>query len=172
LIELSSDSATLVAGSSVVAAAGWASYVSVRSAALGPGWAVGHMARARFVVLVLVAIGLVVALLARPVWVGVVVVYVPLAILVLMWMVRRALVRLDGVGGFEPLDGVVGDRVLDRARSAMVVGAGVLVGLGGLGLTAGIGPVAWVMAAVGAVMALNGLLIGGVARSTSRRAGG
>ncbi len=143
----------------MVLAAGWASMVSVRSAALGPRWTLVHLGRARWAAAVAVAIGLLVAVAVRPLWVGLVAVYVPIAVAVLIWMMRRNLERFERVGGLEPLPAEAVAVVVARARRSLVVGGGVLVGLGGVGLATGTGTVAWVVAAVGATVAGNGLII-------------
>jgi hypothetical protein len=143
----------------VVLAAGWASMVSVRSAALGPRWTLVHLGRARWGVAVAVAIGLLVAMAVRPLWVGLVAVYTPTAVAVLVWLMRRNLQRFERAGGLEPLPAEAAAAVVVRARRSLVVGGGVLVGLGGVGLASGMGAVGWVVAAVGVTVAGNGLVL-------------
>ncbi len=159
MIELGSDDATLVSGALVVLAAGWASMVSVRSAVLGPRWTLIHLQRARWGALVATAMGLVAALVLRPLWVGLVAVYVPVAVVALVSMMRRSLQRLDRVGGLDPLPAEAIAGVILRARRSLTVAGGVLVGMAGIGLAAGAGAVAWVVAAVGITVAANGLVI-------------
>jgi hypothetical protein len=159
LIELDADAATVVSGALVVLAAGWASMVSVRSAALGPRWTLNHLGRARWGALVATAAGVLVAIVVRPLWLGLVAVYVPAALVALTFMMRRNLQRLDRAGGLEPLPADRAAAVVDRARRSLVVGGGVLVGLAGVGLVAGTGGVAWVVAAVGVTVAGNGLIM-------------
>jgi hypothetical protein len=159
LIELDADAATFVSGALMVLAAGWASMVSLRSAALGPRWTLAHLGRARWGAAVSAVIGLLVAVAVRPQWVGLVAVYVPLAVAAVIWMMRRSLARFDQVGGLEPLPAEAVAAVVVRARRSLVVGGGCLVGLAGVGLTTGTSAVAWVVAAVGATVAGNGLVM-------------
>lgn len=144
----------------MVCAAAWASWVSVRSAVRGPGWALGHFrSTARFTVPAAILSAVVVVVL-RPVWVGLSIGYTVAAVALLAWAAGRRLERLAALGGFDPLDSARRGAIVLAARRALILGGAVLIGVAGLLLQAGGGPSTWILAAVGGVVSVNGLAIG------------
>lgn len=144
-------------GLAVVTVAAWGSFVSIRSSARGPRWALDHLASIRAWVIGGVAVGLLLTLAIRPLWVGLAVLYVALTVVFLAAMLRRALTRLEEAGGLEELPADQRSQIVRRARM-LILAAGVLLGaLGVVGMTAGAGPVAWIPTALGLTLVVTAL---------------
>lgn len=152
MIELGQDAAVLVVGLAAVAAVGWSSYVSVRSAAAGPAWALAHLARLRPVWIVLAVAGLVSLVAVTPVWAGMGILYILAAVVFLSSTLRKSLMRLEALDGFDELPLERRMRIVGRARRLLLILGLVLAILGGWALTASAGTVALIVLALGATL--------------------
>lgn len=159
MIELGSEAALIVVGIAVTVVTAWGSSISVRSAARGPRWALGHLARVRPLVLGGVGTGLILTILARPVWAGLAVLYVALTVLLLSTMLKRALLRLEESGGLEELPIERRREIVSRARRLIMV-AGVLLAVIGIGSgVAGAGAVGWIPGLLGVTLFVTGVAL-------------
>lgn len=152
MIELGQDAAVLVVGLWAVAAVGWSSYVSVRSAAAGPAWALAHLARLRPVWIALAAVGLAALVAFSPIWTGMGILYVLAAVVFLSSTLRKSLMRLEALEGFDELPLERRMRIVGRARRLLLILGLVLAGLGGWALAVSAGSVAWIVVALGATL--------------------
>ena len=100
---LSTASGVFVLAALAVGAGLWAAYVTVSSSTRGPEWALGALPGAFRWSLVLGAIGIVVAGVVAPVWVGFGVVYMAGVVAWTARAVGTGLRRLQEAGGYEPL---------------------------------------------------------------------
>lgn len=164
MIALGIDAAILVIGVFVLVAVGWGANLSVRSAAAGPRWAMGHLDGLRRLWPSLLIAGAAIALLVRPFWVGAAAVYIVAVMWFLSAMLLRNLHRLEALDGFVEIDPERRVAILRRSRRFLFAGGLVLALLGGLSFSAG--PVAWVTLALGAV------LVGTAARLTGTQEAG
>jgi len=136
----------------VVFVAGWGSYLSLRSAILGPAWARDHLAVARRIGTAGVVLGAVVTAALRPVWVGIALLYVGAAVLLMIVMVRRSLVRLAEAGGLDALPYERRLAIVTRARRMFGVTGAVLAVVGLAGVAAGAGVPGWIIGALGVTL--------------------
>ena len=153
MVEIDADTALLVVGVVVVLSAGWGSYVSVRSAAAGPEWALGHLAAVRSPIWGLLILGLLLAVVASPPWMGLGLVYVGAAIMFLVAMLRRSLLRLQEFGAFDELDPERRAAIVRRARTLFLVMGALFAILGGAALALEAGVIAWIVIALGVTLA-------------------
>jgi hypothetical protein len=106
-----------------------------------------------------VVIGLALALLIRPLWVGLAVLYVALTVLMLAAMLRRALARLDEAGGLEDLPLDRRRHIVRRARN-LILAAGVVLGAIGVGgVFGGARVVGWIPAILGLTLVVTALAL-------------
>ncbi|HSJ29041.1 MAG TPA: hypothetical protein VLB67_12600 [Acidimicrobiia bacterium] len=167
MIQLGQEAALLVIGIAVTVVAAWGSSVSIRSAARGPRWALDHLASVRPWVVGGVLIGLVLAAAVRPLWVGLVVLYVALTVVFLAAMLRRALVRLEEAGGLDDLPIERRREIVARARRTIGI-AGVVIGAIGVGGSlAGAGPVGWIPALLGLTLVVTAVSLSAEARPSN-----
>lgn len=159
MIELGSETALVVVGIAVITVTAWGSSISVRSAARGPRWALDHLARVRPFVFAGVASGLILTVVARPIWAGLAVLYVALTVLLLATMLKRALFRLEESGGLEDLPIERRREIVSRARRLILV-AGVLLAVVGIGsgLT-GAGAVGWIPGVLGLTLVVTAVTL-------------
>lgn len=160
MIELSANGSILAVGLAAVAAVGWASYVSVRSASAGPAWALAHLARTRPVLIAVAVIGSAALVAVDPIWVGVGVLYVVAAVGFLVAMLRRTLARLQAVGGFDEIPMHHRVRIVSRATTALAVLGLALAVVGGVGAAMTAGAIAWVVLALGVTLLAAAMLLG------------
>jgi hypothetical protein len=159
VIQLGQEAALVVVGVAVTVVAAWGSSVSVRSAARGPTWALGHLAAVRPWVFGGVLAGLLLTGVVRPLWVGLVVLYVAMTVLFLSTMLRRALVRLEEAGGLDELPIERRREIVGRARRTIAI-AGVVIGAIGVGGSlAGAGPVGWIPAMLGLTLVVTAVAL-------------
>ena len=132
--------------------AGWGAYLSVRSAASGPEWALGHLAGVRPWVAGGVGIGVFVSIAIRPIWIGLAIVYVAATAMLLSVLVRRSLLRLAASGGLEalPLDRRI--EIVGRAKRLFWIAGGLLAVIGIAGVAIGAGVVGWITGALGVTL--------------------
>ena len=166
MVEIDADTALLVVGVVVVLAAGWGSYVSVRSAAAGPEWALDHLAIVRRPIWGLLVLGGVLAVVVTPPWMGLGLVYVGAAIVWLIAMLRRSLLRLQEFGAFDEMDPARRAAIVRRARTLFLVMGALFAVLGGAALALNTGVLAWI------VIALGVTLVAAAAFQTSSVSGG
>jgi hypothetical protein len=159
VITLPDAAAFTVAGATVVAITAWASFLSVRSAADGPAWAVAHLSGARAALTAVPVAGVLAFLVFEPRWMGLVVAYVGLVGAGLSWALARSLIRLRDADGFGDVPLERRRLIVSRARRrltiagiALVAGGAVLIGTGA------VGP-GLVVAGMGASLAGTALLI-------------
>ena len=157
-MEVGGDTALWVAVGAPVAVMGWSMWFAARSAVSGPGWALQHLRVATPVLTGAMVLGLLAALIARPVWMGLAVVY-PLAIGAWLARSRRLqLAMVDRDGGFGEIDPAIRTRLaLALARGLRV--AGVLVWFGGLALAAFEVAQGWLVAVLGPVAVLTAFFV-------------
>lgn len=159
MIDIGSEAALVIVGLAVTVVAAWGSSISIRSASRGPRWALGHLATVRPFVFGGVMIGLALALLIRPLWVGLAVLYVALTVLMLAAMLRRALARLDEAGGLEDLPLDRRRHIVRRARN-LILAAGVVLGAIGVGgVFGGARVVGWIPAILGLTLVVTALAL-------------
>lgn len=159
MIELGSEAALVVVGIAVTAVASWGSWISVRSAARGPRWALDHLARVRPLVLGGVVLGLILTFVARPVWAGLAVLYVTLTVLLLATMLKRALLRLEASGGLEELPIERRREIVARARRLILVAGILLAAIGAGAGAAGAGAVGWIPAVLGVTLIVTAVAL-------------
>ena len=164
MIAVGPDAALMIVGMAATVVVAWGSSISIRSAARGPRWALGHLATVRPFVLGGVVAGLVLTLVVRPLWVGLAVLYVALTVLLLAAMLRRALVRLDEAGGLDDLPIERRRLIVRRSRTLILVTGVVLAAVGTGGVVGGAGAVAWIPAMLGVT-----LVVTAVSLSAERR---
>ena len=155
MIELGPEAGLVIVGLAVTVVAAWGSWMSIRSAARGPRWALAHLATVRPFGLAGVVAGLVLSVAISPLWAGLAVLYVAVTVLALSAMLRRALVRLDTAGGLDELPLDSRRQIVRRAR-LLILGAGVvLAAVGAGGTMAGAGPVAWMPTLLGVTLVVT-----------------
>ena len=157
MVVVGPDAALVIVGIAVTIVVAWGSSISIRSAARGPRWALGHLATVRPYVLGGVAAGLVLAFVVRPLWVGLAVLYVALTVLLLAATLRRALVKLEDAGGLDDLPIERRRHIVRRARSLILIAGVVLAAIGIGGSVAGEGAVAWIPAVLGVTLVVTAL---------------
>ncbi|MEX2280374.1 MAG: hypothetical protein WEA76_09850 [Acidimicrobiia bacterium] len=167
MIELGPDFALVIVGVAVSVVAAWGSSISIRSAARGPRWALDHLARIRPFLFGGVVAGVFLTIVVRPLWAGLATLYVALTMLFLAAMLRRTLLRLDDAGGLGELPIERRRKIVQRARTLILVAGVVLAAIGVGGTMAGAGPVGWMPAVLGAT-----LVVTAVSLSTESRAEG
>ena len=121
---LTSAQAVFVLASLAVAAGLWAAHNSVNSATRGPEWAVSRLPREYRWSLVVLAVGIIAAVVVEPFWVGVGVVYLAGVVGWTARAVLRGLQQLAEAGAYEPLP--VGRQSVVVARAGLwllIVGA-------------------------------------------------
>jgi hypothetical protein len=157
-MEVGGDAALWVAVAAPVAVMGWSMWFAAKSAVTGPAWALRHLRVATAVLTAAVLLGVVAAVLIRPVWMGLAVLY-PLAIGAWLARSRRLqLAMVDRDGGFGEIDPTMRTRVaLGLARGLRI--AGVLVWFGGLALAAFGVAQGWLVAVLGPVAVLTALFV-------------
>jgi len=157
-MEVGGDTALWVAVAAPVVVMGWSMWFAARSAVIGPGWALQHLRLATPALTFAVVLGLVTALLIRPVWMGLAVLY-PLAIGAWLARSRRLqLAMVDRDGGFAEIDPAIRARLaLGLARGLRL--AGILVWFGGLALVAFGVAQGWLVALLGPVAVLTALFV-------------
>jgi hypothetical protein len=158
-IVLSEVAAFAVVGSAVVLAVVWGAFVSVRSAASGPGWAIVHLGTARVFSAVVTVLSLVAIALVRPVWVGLAVAYVSLVVWFLAAMIRRNLSRLAEAGGFDEIPPERRAAILARARRALLLVGSALLLVGLISIGTEFGALAWVGMAVGGSLLVTAVFL-------------
>jgi hypothetical protein len=160
VIELQPEAATMVVGVAAILVSAWGAALSIRSAARGPRWALGHISSIRPVIVGGLGFGLVLLVAVRPAWAGLAVMYVAATALLLSVMLRRGLTRLDALGGLDDLPIERRRAIVQRARR-LILGAGLVLGVLGVGgSVAGVGPVAWIPAALGVTLVVTAIALG------------
>lgn len=152
MVSIGADAALLVVGLVVVGCVGWASFVSVRSASEGPAWALDHLSVIRGFLWALLLVGLALAWVVDPPWMGLGVAYVGATVVFLGAMLRRSLLRLREYGGLEGIDPSRRSRIVRRARTLLLTTGLVFAVLGAAALAVDAGVVSWVILALGATL--------------------
>lgn len=158
MIELGLDASVLVAGAAALVAVTWGAALSVRSAALGPQWALDHLRTVRPVWPALAVAGMAVAFVVRPVWIGLALVYMALTLWFMAGTLLRNLRRVDEAGGLTEVPPERRRAILRRARRVLLWGGAVTALVGVAALSAGV--IGWVIVSLGAVLAGTALILG------------
>ncbi len=166
MLSVGSEGAVVLVGAAAILAVGWGALLSVRSAVRGPAWALGHLTAASRVVPLSLLLGSIAVFLVRPLWVGFAWMYIGGLVWWLSGLLRRNLVRLQEMGGFAEVPVEARIRIVRRARTMLLVGGVVLLGIGAAAYQQG--ATAWVTAALGAVL----LLTAGIIRADESGAAG
>ena len=157
MIALSNDAAIVVVGFVVILAVGWGANMSVRSAAIGPQWAMEHLNGLRRIWPGLIGLGVAAMAVFSPIWLGLAVIYVVASVWFLSATPLRNLHRLHTLEGFVDIGIERRTEILAKARRYLI-GGGVALGLlGAASLAYGI--VGWVAILLGAVLVGTALLL-------------
>lgn len=128
---------SVVAASTVGVVAGlWGAFVSVRSAVLGPEWALEHMKRVLPAFIVVTGLGVLVMIWVRPIWVGLSVVYVGMVLVIFARRIGRSLAHVQAYGDLDPLPKDRQAAVLEKASWSLLAGGLIVMGLAVLDVTA------------------------------------
>jgi hypothetical protein len=157
-MEIGGDTALWVAVAAPVSVMAWSMWFAAKSAVTGPGWALQHLRIASPVLAGAVVLGLLAALLVRPVWMGLAMLY-PFAIGAWLARSRRLqLAMVDRDGGFGEIDPTIRTRLaLSLARGLRI--AGFMVWFGGLALAAFGVAQGWLVAVLGPVAVLTAFFV-------------
>ncbi len=153
---MTSDQAVGALGVVVVALVGGGAWFSVRSAVVGPRWALGRTRAMMVGGWGLSALGIAATGLDAPPWLAAALVYVGVMVVLLAWVLRRILTRVAEVGGLDEIDPVVRLKVIRRARTGLMVAA-ILSGVAAAALA---GVASHMLAGIAVVLALNWLGLG------------
>jgi hypothetical protein len=127
VVELSLETAAVIAAFAGVLGGLWGGMVSVRAATRGPQWALDYLKRWNPILLGLVVVSVAVLLLVSPGWVGVSLIYVSG---IIAWMgrsVAKSLERVRATGKFEPLPPQRQAAILSRASKWLLIGGMAIV---------------------------------------------
>lgn len=129
MIPLGSGASAALVGVAAMIVVGWGAWLSIGSSRNGPDWAHSVLVRWRRLPWLAAAVGVVLAVVVAPVWVGVSVVYIGAVTGWLMRTVRRSLDRVRLVyGGFDA-PAATSASVSTRAVTWLLVGSVVLAGV-------------------------------------------
>jgi hypothetical protein len=150
---MSPDAAVAVFGGIVVAVVGGAAWFSVRSAVRGPRWALARapIARAAGVVLLVLGIGL--WMFGGQPWLGLATVYLAAMVLLMGFLLRRSLSRVEALGALDDVSAGVRADVLRRAKLGLAAGGAAFL-VGGVSID---GTLSLIMFGIAAVLGLNWL---------------
>lgn len=127
---MSVDAAVAVFGAIVVAVVGGAAWFSVRSAVLGPRWALARAPIARAAGVVLLVLGFGLWLFGGQGWLGLATVYLAAMVLLMGFLLRRSLSRVEALGALDDVSAGVRADVIRRAKLGLVVGAAAFLVVG------------------------------------------
>ncbi|HEY7704550.1 MAG TPA: hypothetical protein VID03_06935 [Acidimicrobiia bacterium] len=150
-----------IVGVATLLVTGWGAYLSVNAAAKGPAWALSHLGRARPVAIGGLTLSVLVALLVRPFWIGLALLYV---IGVATWLIsrqRRLLQTIEREHGFGEVSAERRAEILHRVRVWCLGGTLVLVVIS-LAVSSTIGPIGLGLLAPAALLGGTGLAVGRV----------
>jgi pimeloyl-ACP methyl ester carboxylesterase len=122
VVELSLETAAVIAAFAGVLGGLWGGMVSVRAATRGPQWALDYLRRWNPILLGLVVVSVAVLLLVSPGWVGISLIYVTG---IITWMgrsVAKSLEKVRATGQFQPLPPDRQAAILKRASKWLLVG--------------------------------------------------
>lgn len=145
------DAAVTVLGGIVVAVVGGGAWFSVRSAVLGPRWALARAPLVGRAGIVLLVMGLGLWLFGGQPWLGPATVYLGAMVLVMGRMLRKSLMRVENLGGLDDVSAGVRDNVIRRAKLGLVVG-GLAFLVGGISID---GTLSLIMVGIAVVLGLN-----------------
>lgn len=140
---------------------GWGAYLSVNAATKGPGWALGHLQRALPVAVGSLLLAGVAALIVRPFWVGLALLYV---LGVTAWLIdrqRRVLRAIESEHGFGEVSPERRAEILHRVRVWCLGGAAILVVIA-LAVSSTVGPLGLGLLAPAALLGGTGVAVGRV----------
>jgi hypothetical protein len=150
-----------IVGVATLVVTGWGAYLSVNAAAKGPAWALGHLSRALPVGIVGLVLSGLAALLVRPFWVGLALLYVTGVATWLISRQRRLLQTIEAEHGFGEVSPERRSEILHRVRVWCLGGAFVLVVIS-LAVSSTIGPIGLGLLAPAALLGGTGLAVGRV----------
>lgn len=110
-------------GAIVVALVGGAAWFSVRSAVLGPRWALARVVLVGRAGIGLLVLGLGLWMFGGQGWLGLATVYLGSMVLLMGRILRTSLSRVETLGGLDGVSAGVRDRVIGRAKMGLVVGS-------------------------------------------------
>ena len=152
------DAALAVIGVVTAVAVAWGAFLSVRSAANGPQWALEHLGSLRHLWPGLALIGLAALFVFSPVWIGLAALYVVAALWFLAASLLRNLHRLQAMEGFIDIGPERRRAIVLRARRFLFVGGAAMVAVGVVIMDFGV--VAWIGVGLGAVLIATGAVVG------------
>jgi hypothetical protein len=157
-MEFELDTALWVAVAAPVVVIGWSMAFAAKAALSGPAWALSHLRLATPALIAFTIGGVVTAMLFRPAWVGLAVLY-PFAVGTWMAAARqRQLAFVERDGGFGEIDPNVRYRV-GRGLSRSLRIAGAVAWFAGLGLVAWGLAQGWLIVALGPIAIAIGWLV-------------
>jgi hypothetical protein len=127
MIHLEPAEATAIVSAFVVAALSWFAFLSVGAAANEAGWARRQMRSVAIGSAAVGAVGVVLMLWARPIWVGFAMLYVAGIVWFMARSVRAGLRRVDAIGGADISPGRRRLLLLSTSRWMWLVAAGLVV---------------------------------------------
>jgi hypothetical protein len=150
-----------IVGVATLLVTGWGAFLSVNAAAKGPAWALNHLSRALPVAFGGLALSAIAALLIRPFWIGLALVYVTGVATWLISRQRRLLQAVEQEHGFGEVSPERRTEILHRVRVWCLGGAFVLVVIS-LAVSSTIGPSGLGLLAPAALLGGTGLAVGRV----------
>ncbi len=120
---MTSESAVGVIGGTMVLMVAGGAWFSTMSAVRGPRWSLGHIRALRSGGLTIAAVGLVLAVMVQPRWLGLSILYLAGVVAFLAWALGRSLARMDAVGALDDFDEDGRSTVIKRAKIGLLVGS-------------------------------------------------